>query len=211
MRPYVVRTGDHLPLLAARMGFDADSVWNDPKNADLKKLRGSPNILCAGDVLYVPDPADRNWLSVTPGTTNRFVGKVPKITLSLAFSQGGKAIAGEECVVRGLLPPNRFTTDGDGKLSLSVPVTTQILDVEFPKIPLVRRIMVGHLDPVTEPSGVIQRLRSLGYISPRTAISPSDSAALGRVLAAFQKDQGLPATGTLDADTQKALEGAHGS
>jgi hypothetical protein len=192
------------------MGFDADAVWNDPKNATLKKLRGSPNILCTGDVLYVPDAGPREWLRLSVGSTNRFVATIPGIALNLAFSLGGKAVAGADCIVHGMPPPNRFTTDGDGKLALTVPVITQALTVEFPKIPLVRRVRIGHLDPSTEPSGVVQRLKTLGYFSPRTAVSPSDSHAIERAVSEFQKDQGLPVTGQVDADTQSALEKAHG-
>jgi hypothetical protein len=210
MQPYVVKTGDHLDLLAHRMGFDADAVWNHSKNADLKRLRGSPNILCSGDVLYVPAPAPPPWAPATVGGTNRFVAAIPTVALNLTFSLDGKPVANADCIVHGLPSPNRFTTDGSGKLAIEVPVVTQLLTVEFPKVPLVRRIKIGHLDPSTAPSGIVQRLRSLGYFSPRTAVSGSDSDALARALSAFQRDQGLPATGQLDAATQRALEKAHG-
>ncbi len=200
-----------MPLLAHRMGFDADAVWNHPKNHDLKELRGNPNILCVGDILYVPEaPPPKKWMSVTVGSNNSFSAEVPGIALSLNFAQGDKAIAFADCIVHGLPLPNKFTTDGSGNLSLKVPVHTQSLVVEFPKIPMVRRLRVGHLDPLTEPSGLAQRLQNLGYFSPRTQADPSNDASLGRALAAFQADNGLPATGTVDADTAKALEKAHG-
>src|SRR5215831_2806205 len=116
MVPYVVRSGDHLPLLAHKMGFDADAVWSDPKNKNLKQLRGSPNILCVGDILYVPAaPTPKNWLPVSVGRTNYFVATIPTIPLSLTFSQGGKPIASADCIVHGMPPPNKFTTDGGGK------------------------------------------------------------------------------------------------
>jgi N-acetylmuramoyl-L-alanine amidase len=210
VRPYVVRTGDHLPALAHRLGFDADAVWNHPKNADLKKLRGSPNILCTGDVLYVPEPAPAAWISVPVGSTTRFTATVPRIALNLAFAIGGKAIANADCIVHGMPPPNRFTTDGDGKLALKVPVITQALTVEFPKVPLIRRVKIGHLDPISEPSGLVQRLRTLGYFSPRTAVAPSDTEAIARAVSQFQKDQDLPVTGEVDDATRDALGKAHG-
>ncbi len=209
MVPYVVRSGDHLPLLAHKMGFDADTVWNDPKNADLKKLRGSPNILCVGDILYVPKtPPPKSWLPVKVGGSNSFVATVPTIPLSVSFAQGGKPIANADCVLHGMPPPNKFTTDGDGKLAVNVPIQVQLLVVEFPKVPLVRKLRIGHLDPATEPSGIAQRMQNLGYLAPRT--DPSNEAALAQALAAFQKDNGLPTTGEVDADTQSALEKAHG-
>ncbi len=209
MVPYVVRTGDHLLLIAHRRGFDADTVWNDPKNADLKKLRGKPNVLCCGDILYVPENPTE-WRSLAVGAVNTFVATEPTTTLSLTFAQEGNALAGAKCIVHGLPPPNEFTTDGTGKLSLTVPVTVQELVVEFPKVPLVRRVRIGHLDPITEPTGVLQRLGALGYISARTRVDSSDAAAVARVIAAFQKDKGLPVTGTLDEGTKSALQQAHG-
>jgi hypothetical protein len=38
LQPYVIKQGDHLALLAYKFGFDADTVWNDPKNAQLRQL-----------------------------------------------------------------------------------------------------------------------------------------------------------------------------
>ena len=54
-KPYVVKAGDYTKKLAHTLGFDADEVWNDPKNAELKKLRKDPDMLVAGDVLFVPE------------------------------------------------------------------------------------------------------------------------------------------------------------
>lgn len=50
MTPYIVQQGDYLAKLAFVHGFEPDEVWNDPKNADLKKLRPDPNVLAPGDV-----------------------------------------------------------------------------------------------------------------------------------------------------------------
>jgi hypothetical protein len=61
--PYVVRTGDHLELIAHRVGSDVNTIWNDPKNAELKKKRAQPNMLCRGDILYVP-ARKIEWLPV---------------------------------------------------------------------------------------------------------------------------------------------------
>jgi hypothetical protein len=210
MQPYVVRDGDHLSVIAHKLGFDADTVWNDPKNADLKKLRGSPNILCAGDVVYVPDPKPKDWSTLTIGTLNPFVSPVPTVQLSLGFSQNGKALINAKCIIHGLAEPNQFSTDAAGRLSVSIPVTLQTVSVEFPDIPMVRRVKIGHLDPVGEPTGVLQRLQNLGYVSPRTRVDPNDAATLAGPLAAFQRAAALTVTGALDDDTRGALQKAHG-
>jgi hypothetical protein len=209
MTPYVIRQGDHLPLLAVRRRFDLNEVWNHPKNAGLKTLRKSPNILAPGDVVYLPDPAPVTWLPVTVGSPNSFTATVLTTKVSVTFAVAGKALAGVACVVHGLPAPNTFTTDGAGNLSLEVPLATESVVVEFPSVPLVRRLKMGHLDPASECSGVIQRLRALGYISPRSAVD-ADSPGLATAVTAFQKDNGLPPTGSLDRPTEEALERAHG-
>ena len=39
MRPYVIRQGDYITKLAHQRGFDADAIWNDPKNQSLRERR----------------------------------------------------------------------------------------------------------------------------------------------------------------------------
>lgn len=210
MRPYVVRTGDHLSRIAFEQGLDADTIWNDPKNAELKKLRGNPNILLTGDILYLPDPLPKKWLPVTVGSTNKFVATPPTTTLSVTITLAGKPLANEKCLVHGLSPSQPMATDGDGKLSLRLGLSVRSVTVEFPRIPLVRTLRIGHLDPVTEPTGIRQRLAHLGYMAPRTNAGELDSAAIGSALRSFQTENQLPATGTADDATRSALERAHG-
>ncbi|MFT3765690.1 MAG: hypothetical protein QM820_09265 [Minicystis sp.] len=78
LRPYVVRQGDYLTRLAHRFGFDAEEVWNDPKNAEIKKLRSSMEVLAPGDIVYLPEPT-RATLPIQKGTTNRYVATIPKV------------------------------------------------------------------------------------------------------------------------------------
>lgn len=209
MTPYVVRQGDHLSLLALRRGFAVNGVWDHPQNAALKALRKSPNILAPGDIVYLPDPSPVEWKPVRVGATNRFTASLPVAQLAVTFSVAGKPLAGAACIAHGLAAPNGFTTDGSGKLSLTVPLTVQSLLIEFPSVPLVRRLRVGHLDPAREPSGAAQRLRALGYLTPRTE-APPDSPGFAAAVSEFQRAQGVAVTGTLDDATTQALEQAHG-
>jgi hypothetical protein len=41
MQPYVIKQGDHLAALAYKFGFDADTAWQDPSNAQLDQTRAS--------------------------------------------------------------------------------------------------------------------------------------------------------------------------
>ena len=52
---YTVQTGDCISSIAFERGFFWETIWNHPKNADLKQKRVDPNILKEGDVVHVPD------------------------------------------------------------------------------------------------------------------------------------------------------------
>jgi len=52
---YVVKAGDCVSSVAFERGFFWETVWNHPKNSELKEKRKDPNILKEGDVLYIPD------------------------------------------------------------------------------------------------------------------------------------------------------------
>jgi hypothetical protein len=213
MVPYVIRQGDHVPKLAAKMQFDAEAIWLHPQNATLRSRRMDMHILCPGDVLYVPEPPSRRWLSVTVGAMNRFVATVPTVALKVTFADAGRPLASKPCRVRELSNLGDLTTNGAGQLAFQAPVTTEILTIEFPTARLVHELHVGHLDPVTELSGVFQRLQNLGYtsIDPRSIGVDLDEDSIRDPVARFQSDQGDSApSGDIDDETRKNLETAHG-
>jgi hypothetical protein len=207
VNPYVVRAGDHLDLIAHKHGVTPDDIWNHPRNAALNDRRKNPNLLCFGDVIYIPE-VTRRWIPLFVGASNTIVATVPKVQLSVRFSVQGAPLAGKRCVVHGIDQPLELTTDGAGKLSLETPITVQTVVVEFPDVPMVRTLCIGHLDPADEPTGAFQRLQNLGYASSRSLVG--DRAALAGLLRRFQEDSGLKSTGSLDKDTIAALEAAHG-
>ena len=211
MTMHVVRSGEDVMSIAHASGCDPDAVWNHPNNADLKKLRKSPNILCSGDVLFLPDPPPRKWLPVSVGATNKFKGSPLTFSVSLKFAQHGKAMAGVACIVHGLAPPNQLATDGAGMLALTLPIGTREVVVEFPSIPFVRNFRVGHLDPVGTESGLRQRLRNLGHHPSRHTQDYVDQGTLQQSISDFQKASNLEVTGEMNADTAAALEAAHGA
>ncbi|MBE9551795.1 MAG: peptidoglycan-binding protein [Proteobacteria bacterium] len=55
MPDYVVRQGDSIVSIAYINGLSVDKIWDHPNNARLRETRDNPNILYAGDVLYIPD------------------------------------------------------------------------------------------------------------------------------------------------------------
>jgi Putative peptidoglycan binding domain len=216
MKPYIVRQGDYLARLAFVKGFDADEVWNDPKNQDLKTLRGDPNILAPGDILYLPE-GKKDDLPVQQGTDNDYSAKVPRVKLKLSFKDDQGPFAGEDYEIQDLGDPIKGTTDGGGGLVVDVPVTAHEFHVFFSARNMIYPVLVGDMDPAHEPSGVRKRLRHLGYYCDPSRAEAPDSpeealVALDRLaIQAFQKDHQISPTGEIDDATRAALVDAHGS
>jgi hypothetical protein len=173
MQPYVICKGDYLLKLAYQFGFDADTVWNDPSNATLQQLRPDPNILFAGDVLYIPDQTDKPLpaFSLTPGSTNNFVADAPTVTVTLTFSDS--RCASQACTIPELPELTGLTTDNTGLLSLTLPVSIDTYTVNFTDAGLSFSCGLGLLDPITTLSGIVQRLQNLGYMYSGVPSSPA--------------------------------------
>src|SRR5579872_3008995 len=53
---HVVSEGENLTLIARKYGLSSyRKIWNHPDNGDLREKRGTPDLLCPGDRVYVPD------------------------------------------------------------------------------------------------------------------------------------------------------------
>lgn len=204
--PYVVRAGDYVLKVANRLGFDAEQVWSDARNERLRSVRGSPNVLCSGDVLYVPSPTKR-WLTVNVGAVNAFTVQVPTAEVSVTFVSEGRPVAGQACRIHELPKLTALKTDSNGALSFSIPATLDIATVEFTNLSLTQTLHIGGLDPATEDSGVIQRLYNLGFLKSRSTEPGDGVIAAAR---AFRRSIGESGEGALDDEERRQLEKVHG-
>src|SRR5262245_20480695 len=100
-RRYIVRQGDYLTRLAHRMGFDANEVWNDSRNADVRASRSSREVLAPGGVLWVPDTRS-GGAPIAAGGTHRYSVRVPTVSVRFIVSDGDRPVADEPYVVEGL-------------------------------------------------------------------------------------------------------------
>ena len=173
MKPYVIKQGDYLLKLAHHLGFDADTVWNDDANAELKDARKDPDMLQAGDILMVPDEPKKQ-LDLKKETENNFVAAVPKIAVSLAVTDDDEPLANEAYVVEGLGDDEERTTDADGFVSFEAPVHVREVTVRFVDVDLAFRVGIGELDPIDTDAGVRMRLTQLGFYGPQIAGAAAD-------------------------------------
>jgi hypothetical protein len=204
--PYVVRQGDYLTALAFRFGFEAEEIWNDPKNAELKAKRVDYDTLWPGDLLFLPK-ANSKPATLNAQATNAFAAQPPTVEVPLCFEDINGPWANEPYEVEGLPEPTNGTTDGDGMLVLNAPVTTQIVTLTFPKKSYCERLTIGGLDPANEWSGVQQRLAALGLY--QGAVTAQGDLLTQRALRAFQERRRIAATGLLDQATVDALDDAY--
>lgn len=215
LKPYIVRQGDYFTKLAHTRGFDADKIWNDPKNEDLKKKRASMDTLEPGDIVWIPDEP-RPRLPVHGGIVNHYIARIPKVPVNLRLQVGGKILDKEPYVIRGLGPkPIEGATDDKGFLSTAVHVNVREIEVFLPDRNRTLRVRVGDMDPINELSGLQKRLTHLGfYVPTKTGTENFDALDPHQIISAlraFQAAKKIAVTGKLDDDTRKALIAASGS
>jgi hypothetical protein len=212
MVAYVVRQGDYLVRLAWMHGFDAEEVWAHEKNKALADLRKDHHILAPGDVLFIP-VKKKEGLPIQKGVTNKYVAKVPKVTVCVILREEGKPLANEPYTLEGVGEPSERQTDVDGKVSIDVPVHVREVKLVFHAKNLAFPIRIGDMDPSVESSGIRKRLQHLGYYGWHLADSDGDTANVEQdraAIQAFQRDKGLEPTGHLDHTTREAVIERHG-
>jgi hypothetical protein len=187
LQPYVIRQGDYLASLAYQFGFDADTVWSDPANSALRKLRPNPNFLWPTDILYIPSPTAPAMKSLQTGTTNSFVADAPSVSITIAFSDA--SFASQACSIQELPQLTGLTTDASGTLTFSAPVTMDTATIAFSGIGATYVFKIGHLDPIETLSGVFQRLQNLGFIASDADFDPTDLEFLRTNLRALNAAQ----------------------
>ena len=201
---YAVKEGDCILSISKDLGFFWQTIWNDPQNASLKALRKDPNVLLAGDAVYIPDKQIKQVACPTDAL-HKFVRKgVPAMLRLQLLDRQHQPRTGLNYVLNidGALISG--TTDGNGYVVHPMPPNAQkaVLTVKDGDNSETMSIGLGAVDPITVTSGVQQRLKNLGF--------NAGPAGLSGALKAFQKKFGLPETGEADAATSAKLKDVHG-
>jgi hypothetical protein len=195
MQPYVVRQGEFLAILAYKLGFDADAVWNDPSNSDLRALRPNPNILAPGDMIQLPGPTQAAPTSLATGSTNAFVSSAPAVTITQKLvGPDASTYASRAFSVAELPTLTGLQTDSSGNLTFDAPVTLATATVVFPDSGESWTLNLGAMDPIDSLVGIYKRLQNLGYIGTNLAFDPvatgNNLPVMRAALVAFNADQG---------------------
>lgn len=211
MTTWIVRPGDCLVTVAAEHGFlDPLTVYHRPENENLRKMRPDSRVLLAGDEVFIPERVPR-ILSRATEQRHRVQVRSRAVFLRLQFRNGDKARAGLEYRVQYGDTVLTGTTASDGMLVQSIPgylrqVSVVLIDHGEEES---YSVGVGYLDPVTDMSGVIQRLRNLGSWCDIAGLPTA--IAFEQAIRAFQAQQEITVTGVMDDKSREALVRAHGS
>lgn len=207
MKTHRVKTGESLPLIAQRYGFNLwETIYNAPENAELKEKRPNPYVLYAGDEVIIPDK-EIGEESVPTDQRHKFkvLGKRSIFRLVLR-DDDGDPIADEPWVlhIREFYDQNG-TTATNGLIEAKVPdnATKGILETLGDEFIL----QFGQLNPVTRITGIQQRLNNLGYAAG--AVDGDVGKKTRKALLAFQAKEDLETTGEPDEDTRKKLLELH--
>jgi hypothetical protein len=212
---HIVKQGEDVPHLAWTYGFrDYLTIWNHPNNAALRTKRQNPNVLYPGDSVFIPDK-DSGEYDKSTDKRHRFMVKSKPLKLRLVLKdQYEKPIANTACVLTVDDETKRLTTDGTGKVELTIQPSARnaklVIDgrEETPHAGTEIPIRIGHLDPVEEISGQQGRLKSLGYYWGE--IDGEDGPEFRSAVEEFQCEQGLTVDGICGPITQSKLKQVYG-
>lgn len=193
-------------------GFeDPSTIYQDAKNADLRRLRPNPNLLYPGDKVVIP-AHDLTSFTLATGQRHTVVVTVPKRKVRVrVLGADRKPLANLPFKLDIGERAYQGQSDGDGVVEKMIPAeieaaTLYIGDMTLP-------LLLGHLNPHegTDDDGtsaVQARLKNLGYNPGRIdgCLGPRTRAAIKR----FQADQDLDVTGEPDDATIAALLDEHG-
>ncbi len=189
---FIIDYGDSTTKLAFERGLFWKTVWDHPENSRLKSKRKEPNILAAGDELYIP-PLKTREESCETEKRHRFRRKgVPeKLNVRLQKLNGQPHANTKYRLIIDDIIVREGTLDGDGGLSEYIPNNAKVgklwLGDKYDDGPY--QLELGNLDPIDTIRGVQHRLKNLGHW--RGPIDGEMSEPLDKALRKFRAEQKL--------------------
>jgi N-acetylmuramoyl-L-alanine amidase len=208
MKTHVVKKGECLASIALENGFRTwKTIYYHADNAELRRKRPNPNVLCAGDKVAIPAVATKE-VSAASDKRHRFRAKGPsKWRLRVVIRDtAGNPTTGLAYKLEAGNVRLSGTTPNDGLIDTLLPADTEeaLLEIAGERI----RLTVGGLDPITRVTGVQQRLAQLGF-DPGAIDGIVGPKTIGAVMAFQAAHPDLKPTGKIDDDTRRTLLAAH--
>jgi hypothetical protein len=209
MSKHTVEQGDFISRLAEKYGFaNHETIWNDAANSQLKALRETPNVLNPGDVVQIPE---KQIKTVTCQTTLVHIFKVlvDRLELRIVFKNYVyDPIASTDCTISVDGKAEKKQTNAEGLVTTEISRSAKIAELSINN--QTQQAFIGHLNPVTEPSGQIARLNNLGYQAG--PIKDPVEEMVRSAIEEFQCDhKPLKVDGVCGKLTQAELKKVHGS
>ena len=201
-----IKQGESVISLSEQHGLFADTIWNDPANAELKEKRKNMNILMPGDILVIPDKQPKEVNRPT-GNVHKFQRKGLPALFRLQLFDIEEPRANQKYSLDVDGQQFEGQTDSRGVLEQTIPANSKkgVLIIGPDELRL--EIDFGYLDPVNELAGVKKRLKNMGYDCGQPGNELDEQTR--SQLQLFQKRFNLEQTGEADSQTLKKLEELH--
>jgi N-acetylmuramoyl-L-alanine amidase len=211
MSYYIVKQGDCINAIAESCGCFWETLWNHDGNASLRGQRLNPNLLMAGDRVFVPDKIPKEETGATSlQHVFRMKGVPCRLNLRVVDHDGApRAGLAYDLVVdgkkmSGTVPDDGVISEIVGQSADQAELTLLPGSKQEEKYPL----NLAHLNPIDYPSGVQARLQNLGYLKKGPTGQMDDDTH--QALRIFQARSGLPVSGEADEQTKNALAETYG-
>lgn len=204
---HLVKQGDCMNTIANQYGFFWYSIWDHAKNEALRRTRKDPNVLMAGDQVFIPDIRVKEGTGGTGQThTFRMKGVPVKLRFRLSDLDGSRRV-GEPYTLTVDGAKVSGVTDEEGELEEVIPPAAKKATLKIPSTNEEYEFDLGYMNPVDFASGLQARLKNLGYYKGEATGSLDDEtrAAIRR----FQRHHGLEETGDTTPELLTAILESH--
>ena len=206
---HTIKKGECLAVLAKTHRMSVDKIWNDGKNADLKKLREHPHLVMEGDTVEVPE-AETKEVNTPHTKKHKFRISSFPAHLRIKIIRFGEPVKNAEFELTCGDEAISGKTDGEGVRDEKILATetTGHVKIKFDDGDDEFDVEIGDLAPAGEVVGLQARLANLGY--EPGAVDGALGPLTKRALVIFQEDYELEATGEPDQPTEDKLVELHG-
>jgi hypothetical protein len=203
-KTHIVRSGECLSSIAHDHGFrNWKTLYDHPDNADFKQKRPNPNVIYPGDVLVIPERAQRTEDANTQKRHRYRARGEPWVFRIEMKDEQGNGIEDEPFVFTA---PGNINVLGRTKAKglIEVEMRGHVRSARLEFLGGSYEVRFGDLDPIGTVKGVQERLNNLGFRAGPVdgIVGPQTRKAVYE----FQKTQSdLEATGGIDDATRRRL------